>query len=336
MDSNLIMHLDPLGASVTNSSVETQDPTLATKIVLVNTKPSDNVRVAIRPRQNNLVVPQVANQNPTAVVHQNNNYFATCLGTQPEFTAALSVDCTGSNSDVALEIDAAANYILTEDGVTLHRIKGSDLASYLTNNLGGEVYTDTEYPSYNGEFFCTPSDLGTMYASSLATTNDVGLIIKYQINDDNVRTFITNVNLDIATVDSVRFIDLFATELNGLNIGPVINITKTDLVTQAQTSNNINNPNFQLDLKVGNIGLLPFGEFPSVFMGYLGLENAYNPVTIRFHKTTEAVLNGVTIKGNNGATSGYIDMFSHLFGSAETYAEVVTCGFANDIGDSDE
>ena len=326
MDINLLLQIDDLAVDLNKSLKPTDTIQNAVGFIIANTNDGGNVKLAIRPRTGNITAPEVEYQNPTLNIDERTRYMQVCLSTMPPYTETLAVDCTDTQSDIAFEIDKTKTYLVSVEGEEYRSVSGSELYSELAAQTVFDTYSDTKYPAYVNEIFCMPTDLGFMYDNVNATNNDTGMILRYQVDDEPVKTFVTNTNLDLPNVDSAKFFQLFANELNALNLGPAIRLKVINLNTNVAVQSGSQPYNMHATVYTGNMGLLELGQSAGLLQGVESSQTYATSVTLRLHVYKDTTFNGVGIKGKNGNTKGYVDMYPLLFGTVTEFVEVNSCG----------
>ena len=238
--------------------------------------------------------------------------------------------CTGAQDDVSFDINPDQVYYVSIDATNPPRATlGSALPSVLMEE--GEnllaYFAEDAPPPETAEVTCVPGDSNYYYSTAIHSSGNQGVILKYQIDEQEPRVFKLGTGVAVNLANSNNFLAEFIKGVNAGTIGQGSNIkirtVTNDLATGAYSTNNVLSYNFLINNNKGDHLILPYGAPHATINGVPATQATENAHVIRFMKYTDPVHEGVNVTAVGG--SGVVDIYPILFPGL-SQIEIHSCG----------
>lgn len=238
--------------------------------------------------------------------------------------------CTGAQDDISFDIKPDQVYYVSIDDTNPPRATlGSALPSVLMEE--GEnllaYFAEDAPPPETAEVTCVPGDSNYYYSTAIHSSGNQGVILKYQIDEQEPRVFKLGTGVAVNLANSNNFLAEFIKGVNAGTIGQGSNIkirtVTNDLATGAYSTNNVLSYNFLINNNKGDHLILPYGAPHATINGVPATQATEKAHVIRFMKYTAPVHEGVNVTAVGG--SGVVDIYPILFPGL-SQIEIHSCG----------
>ena len=238
--------------------------------------------------------------------------------------------CTGAQDDISFEVDPSKLYYISLDGANPPvATQGIDLPQVLMEQSSDLLayFAEDVPPPGTAEIECVPSDSNYFYSNAIHTATNQGVLLKYQIDDQEPRVFKLGTGVAANLANSNNFLAEFIKGVNAGTIGQDSNIkirtVTNDLTTGAYSTNNVLSYNFLINNNKGDHLILPYGTPHATINGVAATQATENAHVIRFMKYTDPVHEGVNVTAVGG--NGVVDIYPILFPGL-SQIEIHSCG----------